>query len=180
MTDMIEHPGRSGEPRQAGKYLCFVLGDETLATNVLVVKEILEYTTVTTVPMMPDFVSGVVNLRGRAVPVVNLAERLGLKREDNDQQRRCIVVVEAGDADDTIDVGLTVDAVSTVRDIEPDQIEPAPSFRGRVHVDFIEGMARLSDDGFVVVLDIAKVLSLDDLNLLAEAERAVPAPESAC
>jgi len=179
MNELTQDPGMVGTARGPGKYLCFVLGEETLATNVLAVKEILEYTTVTPVPGMPPFVSGVINLRGRAVPVVDLAERLGLKRDDPGQQRRCIVVVEAGDTGEATDVGLTVEAVSTVRDIEAEQIEPPPAFRGGVHVDFIEGMARLSDDGFVVLLDIAKVLSLEDLDLLAQAERAVPAPESA-
>jgi purine-binding chemotaxis protein CheW len=146
---------------QQRQYLTFRLGDESYALGLLSVKEIIEYGGVTQVPMMPPFVRGVINLRGRVVPVIDLAQRL--RNETAAVTRRtCIVIVEVGPEDERLDMGVIVDAVSQVVEILPDAIEPGPSFGARLRADFIAGMGK-QDDGFVIVLDIERVLLPDDM-----------------
>ena len=148
------------------KYLTFLLGDKSYAISILKIKEILEYGSITPIPRMPDFVCGAIYLRGRVVPVVDLLERLGNGKSEVGK-RSCIVIVEMKFSNETLSIGVVVDAVSKVVDIKNSDIEAAPSFGGAVETDFIEGMGKLNDE-FVVILNIDRVLSLDDLALLSE------------
>jgi purine-binding chemotaxis protein CheW len=155
MTTVIGHQG----PRT--QYLSFVLGGEEYAVNILRVKEIIEYDLLTRVPSMPACVRGVINLRGRVVPVVDLAARFGLS-ESEITRRSCIVMVELQDGDDSVVVGIITDAVSQVLDLADSAIEPPPSFGASINTAFILGLAEL-DRKFVIVLDVDRCLDVADL-----------------
>jgi len=151
--------------QEGQQYLTFSAGGETFALGILHIKEIIEYSRVTRVPMMPGFIVGVLNLRGRVVPVIDLAARLG-REASQVHKRSCIVIVEIDDAEDgqRRDLGLLVDGVSAVLEIH--EVEPPPSFGARVRTDFIRGMGKL-DEHFVVILEPACVLSVEEMAQLA-------------
>ena len=165
---------KAGQPlpaeRQAAseqqQYLTFVLGGEMFAIGILCVKEIIEYGDLTVVPMMPDCIRGVINLRGAVVPVVDLACRFG-RRSTELTRRTCIVIVEIEAEGERQDIGVIVDAVSEVLEIQDGQIEPPPAFGARIRTDFIHGMGKV-EGKFVIILNVNKVLSLDDLALLGQ------------
>lgn len=146
------------------QYLTFMLGQETFAVGILHIKEIIEYGELTTVPTMPSFIRGVINLRGAVVPVVDLGARFGGANSEVNR-RTCIVIVEVAHADSQQVMGIMVDAVNEVLEIPSDQIEPAPAFGARIRADFIAGMGKV-DGKFVVILDTNKVLSLEELAAL--------------
>lgn len=159
----------AGASAQNGQYLIFTLNAESFAIDILNIKEIIEYGQLTEVPMMPETVRGVINLRGAVVPVIDLSARFG-RAATQVGRRTCIVIVEIeqetaqGSAVQTL--GIVVDAVNAVTDIEAQDIEPAPSFGARIRTDFIAGMAR-QDGRFVIILNIDHVLSMDELANLA-------------
>ncbi len=155
---------------QIDQYLTFMLGGETFAIGILAIKEIMEYTAPTQVPMMPSHVRGVINLRGAVVPVIDMDVLFG--REPAAATRRsCIVIVEIGTGEACRVVGVMVDAVNAVLEIPASSIEPPPSFGARIRSDFIRGMGKV-EGRFVVILDVDQVITVEDP--LA----AVPAPES--
>ncbi|MDR3417911.1 MAG: chemotaxis protein CheW [Nevskia sp.] len=158
----------AAQPAEHGQYLKFQLGEETFAVGILNVKEIIEYGNLTPVPMMPECIRGVINLRGAVVPVIDLACRFG-RRGAAITRRTCIVIIEMehGEAGRQ-DIGVVVDAVSAVVEIRAGEIEPPPAFGTHLRIDFIRGMGKV-DGHFVIILDVAKVLSLEDLALLAQA-----------
>lgn len=152
---------------QAQQYLTFSLGQEMFAVGILQVREIIEYGAVTTVPMMPAFIRGVINLRGSVVPVIDLTARFG-RGASEVHRRSCIVILEVGeDEEQRQELGVMVDAVSEVVEIPPAQIEPPPSFGARIRTEFIAGMGKVQDR-FVILLDVAKVLAVDEMALLAQ------------
>jgi len=152
---------------QAQQYLTFMLGSEMFAVGTMSVKEIIEYGQLTAVPMMPSFIRGVINLRGAVVPVIDLGARFG--RSPSDITRRTsIVIVEVPSEDGQQDIGVVVDAVSAVLEIAPSEIEPAPAFGARIRADFMAGMGKVNGR-FVILLDVGKVLSVDDIATLASA-----------
>lgn len=159
------------------QYLTFNLGSEMFAVGILNVKEIIEFGELTEIPMMPASLRGVINLRGRVVPVVDLAVRFGGECTQP-AKRTCIVIVEVEDQGDRHDIGVMVDSVSEVLEIPASEIEPPPSFGARIKTDFIQGMGK-TGGRFVILLNISRVLSSDELALLAEhtsvAEQAVAA-----
>lgn len=157
----------AGSPASAGQYLTFSLQGEAYGVDILRVREIIEYARPTTVPMMPGFVHGVINLRGHVVPVIDLAQRFG-RAPTELRNRTCIVILEVASGDATQALGVLVDAVNAVLDLEAGQIEPAPSFGTGLQREFIQGMARL-DSGFIILLDVTRVLSTADLAALAQA-----------
>lgn len=149
---------------EQNQYLTYVLGGEMFAIGILCVKEIIEYGHLTVVPMMPESIRGVINLRGAVVPVVDLSCRFG-KRSTDLTRRTCIVIVEVENEGERQDIGVIVDAVSEVLEIRGDQIEPPPAFGARIRTDFIHGMGKV-DGKFVIILNVNAVLSLDDLAML--------------
>lgn len=151
------------------QYLTFVLGGEMYAIAILSVKEIIDYGNLTVVPMMPECIRGVINLRGAVVPVVDLARRFSSGSTEV-TRRSCIVIVEvAAEADgEHQDIGVIVDAVSEVLEIHQDQIEPTPAFGAKIRTDFIQGMGKV-DGRFVIVLNVDRVLSMEDLSMLGRA-----------
>lgn len=164
-TERDAHGAIDTEEQQ--QYLTFALGGETFATSILCVKEIIEYGGVTAVPTMPACVRGVINLRGRVVPVVDLCLRFG-RAETVPAKRTCIVIVEVAAGEEHQDLGIMIDAVNQVLEIPPEDIEPAPSFGGKLQNDFIQGMGKV-DGKFVIILSVDRVLSLNEIAQLAQA-----------
>ncbi|MBI5924689.1 MAG: purine-binding chemotaxis protein CheW [Aquabacterium sp.] len=153
-----------GKPGMISQYLIFSLGKELFAVGTLRVREIIEYGNLTSVPMMPSFIRGVINLRGAVVPVIDLNARFGRARTEI-SRRTCIVILEVQSDEDTHVLGIVVDAVSAVRQIDSASIEPPPSFGTRIRADFIDGMAKINNN-FVILLDLGKVLSVDEISVL--------------
>lgn len=166
----------AGQDKSGGndenQYLTFKLQSEVYSFGILNVKEILEYGKITKVPMMPDFIQGVINLRGEVVPVVNLARRFGLKPSEI-TKRTCVVIIEVGSGESRQELGVMVDSVSEVLEIEADQIRPAPGFGAKIRNDFIRGMGKVNDD-FVIILDQDRVLSVDELAAVRQVKELSP------
>jgi len=149
------------------QYLTFKLEDEVFALDIAKVREVLEYTTVTKVPRTPDFMCGVINLRGGVVPVVNMRLKFGMPDAEK-TVNTCIIIVEVNLDGETTVLGALADSVQEVMDLEPDQIEPAPKIGTRLRTDFIKGMGK-HDNKFIMILDIDKVFSADELALVQDA-----------
>jgi purine-binding chemotaxis protein CheW len=161
----------------AAQYLGFFVADAEYAIGILRVREILEFHTVTRVPIAPRSIRGVINLRGRVVPVVDLAVRLSLP-ESPITKRTCIVVVEAEFESGPAVMGVLADRVSEVIDLGPEEIEPPPTFGTPMRADCLLGVGRAEGRGFVLLLDIDKALSVEDLAAAATApEGAASTPE---
>lgn len=152
--------------QEAQQYLTFMLGGEAFAIGILRIKEIIEYTGLTSVPMMPACVRGVINLRGAVVPVLDLSARFG-RKPTSITRRTCIVIVEVDSDGERQDIGVTVDAVTAVVDIPNADIEPAPSFGAGIRADMIRGMGKI-DSRFVIILDMDCVLSEREIAEMAE------------
>lgn len=152
---------------EANQYLTFNSSNEIYGVSIQVIKEILEYNEPTTVPMMPDFIRGVINLRGSVVPVIDLSLRLG-KEAGKVTKRTCVVIIEIKHEDERMEIGVIVDAVNEVLDIMPENIESAPNFGAKIRTDFISGMGKI-DEKFVVLLSIDNVLSVEELSMLDSA-----------
>ena len=152
------------------QYLTFVLGGETFAIGILAIKEIIEYHSLTAVPMMPGCVRGVINLRGAVVPVMDLQARFG-RPSSAITKRTCIVIVEVQSQGESGTesqvVGVMVDAVNEVLDIGPSDFEAPPAFGARIRTDFIQGMGKVRGK-FVILLDVDRVLSLQDIGQIAQ------------
>lgn len=161
------HPASAApKAHMVSQYLIFSLASELFAVGTLRVREIIEYGNVTTVPMMPPFIRGVINLRGAVVPVIDLNARFG--RSPTEVSRRtCVVISEVRTAGDTHVMGIMVDAVSAVRQIDSTTVKPAPSFGTSIRADFMDGMAQVNGQ-FVILLDLSKVLSVDDIDMLSK------------
>jgi purine-binding chemotaxis protein CheW len=147
------------------QYLTFQLGTEVFGIDVSNVREILEFTSVTRVPKTPDFMRGVINLRGSVVPVLDMRLKFGLT-ETEKTVNTCVVVVEVSFEGETIIVGALVDSVQEVFEMDQGLVEPAPKMGTRLKTDFIKGMGK-KDDGFIILLDIAKVFSSEEIAGLA-------------
>lgn len=142
-------------------YLAFRLGEDVYAIDILRIREIIEYSVPTSVPMMPASVRGVINLRGSVVPVIDLSIRFG-RNPTGVGKRTCIVIVEVQHAGATHVLGLLVDGVNAVMEIGAENIEPAPGFGMRIDTEFIEGMARVNGK-FIIILDVARALSIEEM-----------------
>ena len=158
------------------QYLTFLLGGEMFAIAILNIKEIIEYGSLTEVPMMPSFIRGVINLRGSVVPVVDLSSRFGRSRTEV-SRRTCIVIIEVENGDEKHDIGVMVDSVSEVLEIPRSEIEPPPAFGAKIRVDFMQGMGKVAGK-FVIILNANKVLSVDELSMLGEAAGTMSAVQS--
>ncbi|MCF6283009.1 MAG: chemotaxis protein CheW [Candidatus Polarisedimenticolaceae bacterium] len=148
------------------QFLTFQLANERYGVDILHIKEIIEYGSLTPVPMMPDFIAGVINLRGSVVPVINLALRFGEEATKVDKHTS-IVVIEPSDDGNATEIGIMVDMVNEVLDIAQSQITPPPTFGTNIRTDFISGMGCI-EEGFLVLLNVAKVLSISELSILQE------------
>jgi purine-binding chemotaxis protein CheW len=156
------------EITETRQYLTFRLGNEVFATDVAKVREVLDFTTITKIPRTPDFMSGVINLRGNVVPVVDL--RLCFEMSKTEKTvNTCIVVVEMLVEGESNVIGALADSVEEVIDLEPDQIQPPPRIGTRIRTDFIKGMGK-RDAQLIMILDIDRVFSAEELSTLHTAE----------
>jgi purine-binding chemotaxis protein CheW len=154
---------------QAAQYLTFVLGAETFAIGIMAIKEIIEYSSLTEVPMMPTYVRGVINLRGAVVPVLDLPVRFG-KAASAVTKRTCIVIIEVALGSERHTLGLVVDAVNAVLDIPTSEIEPPPAFGASIRTEFIRGMVKVNSK-FVILLDVEHALAADEVQALTEIQQ---------
>ena len=143
------------------QYLTFKLGDEVFGLDVGEVREILDFSTVTRVPQMPEFMLGVINLRGNVVPVIDMRLKFGMSKTEK-TVNTCIVVVEMKVEEAATVIGALVDSVQEVFDLEPSQIEAAPKIGTKLRTDFIKGMGKHNEE-FIILLDIDRVFSADKL-----------------
>ncbi|MBW2645298.1 MAG: chemotaxis protein CheW [Deltaproteobacteria bacterium] len=154
------------EITETSQYLTFKLGEEVYSVEVAKVREVLDLTPVTKVPRMPEFMLGVINLRGNVVPVVDMRLKLGMPHAESTVDT-CIVIVEVDFEGDATVLGALVDAVQEVIDLEPDQIDPPPSIGTGLNTEFIRGMGKCEDQ-FIIILEIDKVFSVDELAVVRE------------
>jgi purine-binding chemotaxis protein CheW len=145
------------------QYLTFTLAKETYALDIDKVREILDWTPVTRVPRCPDFMRGVINVRGGVVPVIDLRVKFGMEASTKTVDS-CIVITEIALGDESIVLGALADSVQEVIDLEPEAIEPAPRIGTRLNTDFIHGMGK-RDDEFIIILDIDRIFSEEELAL---------------
>jgi purine-binding chemotaxis protein CheW len=158
------------EITETRQYLTFRLGEEVFATDVAKVREVLDLTTITRIPRTPDFMSGVINLRGNVVPVVDL--RLCFEMSKTEKTvNTCIVVLEMLVEGEATVIGALADSVEEVIDLEPDQIQPAPKIGTQIRTDFIKGMGK-RDSQFIMILDIDRVFSAEQISAVRVAENA--------
>jgi len=160
------------EITETRQYLTFKLAEEVFAIDVAKVREVLDFTTITKVPRTPDFMSGVINLRGNVVPVVDL--RLCFEMSKTEKTvNTCIVVVEVILEGESTIIGALADSVEEVIDLEPEQIEPAPRIGTQIRTDFIKGMGK-RDAQFLMILDIDRVFSAEELAAVRGVEAGKP------
>lgn len=150
------------------QYLTFLLKNELFGVEILKVKEIIEYNGITRVPMVPDYIRGVINLRGNVVPVVDLMYLFARKPAEI-TRRSCIIIVEAEAAGETIYSGILVDSVNEVLEINPSTIEPPPSFGVKINTEFILGMGKL-DERIIILLNLKYLLSFEELAELSKVD----------
>ena len=151
---------------QTSQYLTFVLDNETYALDINQVREVLDFTKSTRVPRMPDFIRGVINLRGGVVPVVDLRIKFGMDRADQTVDT-CIIIIEVSIEETPTLLGLMADAVQEVMSMEPDQIEPAPRIGTRLKNEFIKGLGKRNEE-FIIILDSEKVFSAEELIIVQD------------
>ena len=144
------------------QYLTFLLGGKDYGLDILNIKEIIEYGELTEVPMTPAFITGVINLRGSVVPVIDLSERFS-GEPTKYTKRTSIIILEVKNKDLKIEIGVTVDMVNEVLDIHASEIEPSPTLGEQINTNFISGMAKV-DGKFLILLDVENVLSIDELS----------------
>ena len=156
------------------QYLTFTLGAEVFAMDIRTVREIIQHGPMTSVPLMPAFVRGVINLRGAVVPVIDLQARFG-RPAASVGKKTCVVIFDAMREGERVELGLMVDAVSEVIDIAADQIEPPPDFGTAVRRDFIRGMGKVAGR-FVIILEPDRAFDVNEMAELCEsAQEAVAA-----
>jgi purine-binding chemotaxis protein CheW len=149
---------------QAAQYLTFRLGEEVFALDIAQVREVLDYTAITRVPRMPAFMRGVINLRGSVVPVVDLRLKFGMSATER-TLNTCIIIAEVAIGGERTLLGALADSVQEVIDLDPGQIEPPPRLGTSIQAQFIRGMGK-RDENFVIILDVDRVFSSDELSLV--------------
>ncbi len=150
------------------QYLTFKLGDEVFGVDVAQIREILDYIKITKVPQTPDFMCGVINLRGNVVPVIDMRLKFGLERT-NTTVDTCIVVVEVELEGEKTILGALVDSVQEVFELDPEDIEPAPRIGIKLNIDFIKGMGK-RDDNFIILLNIDKIFTSEELSVIEKTQ----------
>jgi purine-binding chemotaxis protein CheW len=159
------------DPGHVQQYLTFVLSGEVFAIGILAIKEIIEYTQPTAVPMSPEYVRGVINLRGAVVPVLDLSIRFG-KQPSPVTKRTCVVIVEVEAGAERHVIGVIVDTVTAVLDIPATDIEPPPGFGMNIRAELVQGMGKVGGR-FVILLDVNRMLAADEIAALSDSPESV-------
>lgn len=150
------------------QYLTFNLDKEIYAFNVHQIREVLDYTSITKVPRTPDFMSGVINLRGRVVPVIDLRIKFGLPAKEVTVDTSIVVIEVVIDEEEAV-IGVLVDSVHQVKEILPENIEPPPSIGSRIRIEFIKGMGKQEEsDQFIIILNLDEIFTSDELNMISQ------------
>ena len=165
-TTVIDQAVKAAADRE-GKYLTFALAGEEYGIGILKVKEIIGMMTITTIPQTPGYVKGVINLRGKVIPVADLRLKFGMEAMTYND-RTCIIVVEIESAERTIRMGIVVDSVSEVLNIKSTDIEDTPNFGSHLNTAFILGMAKLNGS-VKILLDIDRVFREEEMTIMAQA-----------
>jgi purine-binding chemotaxis protein CheW len=165
-VDNTSTPHGSPDQGPALQYLTFSLGDEVFAMDIRCVREIIQHGNMTMVPLMPEFVRGVINLRGSVVPVIDLQSRFGRARTQIGK-KTCIIIFDATLADEKVELGLLVDSVSEVIDIAHAHVEPPPQFGTSIRRDFVYGIGKVGS-AFIVILAPERALDINEMAALAE------------
>ncbi len=160
---------------EATQYLSFNLDEEIFALDISKVREVLDYTTVTKVPQTPEFMRGIINLRGSVVPVIDLRLKFGMS-ETEKTVNTCIIIVETNLEGESILIGALADSVQEVFDLDADQIEPPPKIGTKLDMEFITGMGK-QDGNFVIILNIDKVFSAEEIAMVSKAQDKTVAEE---
>ena len=160
---------------ETNQYLTFKLEDEVFGLAIGKVREVLDFTTITKVPRTPEYMRGVINLRGSVVPVVDLHLKFGLAQTEK-TVNTCIIIVEISMEGEITVLGALADSVQEVVELEPEQIEPAPKIGTKLNTEFIKGMGKREEE-FIILLDIDKVFSNEELTMVQRAE--TPAQDAA-
>jgi purine-binding chemotaxis protein CheW len=150
------------------QYLTFSLGDEVFAMDIRSVREIIQYGALTAVPLMPEFVRGVINLRGAVVPVIDLQSRFG-RSAASIGKKSCVIIFDASQEGEKVELGLLVDAVSEVIEIADANIEAPPQFGASIRRDFIRGMGKVGGE-FIVILAPERALDVNEMAAIAESQ----------
>ena len=156
------------DEKKINQYLTFTVSEEVYALNVLNVREVLEFSQISKVPRMPDFMRGIINLRGSIVPVIDLKLKFGLSKTEK-TINTSIIVCEMVLEEETIVMGLLTDSVSEVIDLDENEIEPTPYVGAKIDTAFILGMGK-KDDKFLIILNMEKILTANELNMVSTAE----------
>ena len=167
----------TSEITETRQYLTFKLGNEVFATEVAKVREVLDFTKITEIPRTPDFMRGVINLRGSVVPVVDMRLCLEMSKTER-TTNTCIVVLEVLLDNEAVVIGALTDSVEEVIDLEPDQIRQAPRIGTQIKTDFLKGMGK-RDEQFIMILDIDRVFSADEIRAMSNPEAGKLAIEAA-
>jgi purine-binding chemotaxis protein CheW len=154
------------------QYLTFTLGEEVFAIEIAKVREVLEMTSITKVPRTPDFMRGVINLRGSVVPVVDLRIKFEMPVTET-TVNTCIIIVEVKHEEELLVIGTLADSVQEVFDLENDQIEPPPKIGTKLDTDFIKGMGK-RDEEFIIILDIDRILTYQELSIMHKSDIGSP------
>lgn len=154
------------------QYLTFRLDEEVFALDIAQVREVLDYTNITRVPRTPEFMRGVINLRGSVVPVVDMRLKFGMTKTEQ-TVNTCIIIAEISIDGDTTVLGALADSVQEVIELSAEQIEPAPRIGTRLRTEFIRGMGKREEE-FVIILDIDRIFSADELSLVQDAGNVLP------
>ncbi len=160
-TLSVEHQDIESVEAQEGKYLTFGLASEEYGLEILRVREIIGIMDITMVPQTPEYIKGVINLRGKVIPVVDLRTKFGMETTEYNRET-CIIVVDV----DSVLMGIIVDTVSEVLDIQKEEIEPPPSFGAKLSTDFIMGIGKIKDK-VVILLDVEQVLTLEEMSVVS-------------
>jgi purine-binding chemotaxis protein CheW len=172
-TGQEAHGVNQARVPEGGKFLTFLMANEKYGLEILKVREIMGMMDVTSIPTTPAFIRGVINLRGKVIPVVDLRLKFGIEAKE-DTQRTCIIVVHLTHTAQEMTMGIIVDEVSDVLDIDRNQIEPPPSFGANIKTDFILGMGKV-DQKVMTMLDIDRVLTEQEVALIeSSAEKTGP------
>lgn len=166
-----------GDAAARTQYLTFLVGDDEHAIAEQHLHEVAAYRPITRLPAMPPWIRGVVNLRGRVLPVIDLAVRFG-RAETAIGKRTCLVIVDVAIGDEPTQLGLLVDAVSRVIEVAPSEIEPPPSFGSQIRIDFVRGVVP-ADQRFIVLLDLPRMFSADEVLDASQRAQSHAAPDLA-
>lgn len=166
MSELVVQQQKKTNSEDENQFLTFQVDEESLAVGILDVKEIIEIGEMTRVPMTPDYIRGVINLRGNVVPVIDLSARLGRKVSEITKRSSIILVdIHSGDEEQTL--GMLVDEVNEIIEIGVENIQPAPNFGTDIRTEFIQAMGRIEEQ-FIILLSIPNVLSVEELAMLGK------------